>query len=367
MRSAEIAPRAARLAAFQRLHAEGRRVVLTGTHQVECAPANGGPRWAVGATLRPDPRAAQAIEHVARAAAAVVGANHWLAGAARSSHLSLRRHLEQRRRPIPAGDPLVARYAAALHAAAKSACPVRFAITGLILTPVSVMARAVPADAAADDLAAKFDTALNAQGCHEAGSTPVLWYVNLVYFTGPVHAADDLAGWTEARQQMRVIDVRVTEMQIVRWQYTAAGMTPVALASASLLCDSAARLLRPSLTVVATVRESPPKTPRLAPPLGLGPRSPGGCVVGGVQVGNLSGRYRVLVAGSEVHRRHPAGVAVGQQVLAGRVHGDGQLAREAAARVQVAEHPDPLASGGAVLTEHHCAAARGRLRFHVRL
>jgi hypothetical protein len=209
--------------------------VLTGTHQVECAPANGGPRWAVGAVLRPDPRAAQAIEQVAKAAAAVVGANHWLAGAARSSHLSLRRRLEPRRRPIPAGDRLVARYAAALRAAAKSTGPVQFAMTGLILTPVSVMARAIPADAAADDLAAIFDAALHAEGCHEAGSTPVLWYVNLVYFTGPVHTADQLAAWTEARQQMKVTDVQATEMQIVRWHYTVTGMMPVALASASLL------------------------------------------------------------------------------------------------------------------------------------
>jgi hypothetical protein len=49
------------------------------------------------------------------------------------------------------------------------------------------------------------------------------------------HAADDLAAWTEARQQMKVADVRVTKMQIVRWQYTVTGMMPVALASASLL------------------------------------------------------------------------------------------------------------------------------------
>jgi hypothetical protein len=228
------APQATGPGGFERLHAEGRRAVLTGTHLAECAPVNGGPRWAVGAVLRPDPPAAQAIEQVARAAAAVVGANHWLAGAARSSHLSLRRHLEPRRRPIPAGDRLVARYAAALSAAAKFTGPVRFTITGLILTPISVMACAIPADAAADDLAAMFGAALQAEECHEAGSTPVLWYVNLVYFTGPVDAAEELAAWTEARQQMQVTDVRVTEMQIVRWQHATTGMMPVPLASASL-------------------------------------------------------------------------------------------------------------------------------------
>jgi len=231
----EPASLARRLAGFERLHAEGRQAVLTGTHLVERPPADGGPRWAVGAVLRPDPRAAQAIEQVGKAATAVVGANQWLAGAARSSHLSLRRRLEPRRRPIQAGDRLVARYAAALHAAAKCTGPVRFAITGLVLTPVSVMARAMPADAAADDLAAMFDAALHDEGCDEAGFAPLLWYVNLVYFTGAVRAADELVAWTEARQQMEVTGALVTEMQIVRWQYTVTGMRPVALASASLL------------------------------------------------------------------------------------------------------------------------------------
>jgi hypothetical protein len=147
--------------------------------------------------------------------------------------LSLRRHLELRRRPIPAADPLVARYAAALRAAAKSTGSVRLAIAGLILTPVSVMARALPLDGAADELAARFDAALHVEGCHQAGSTPHLWYVNLVYFTGPVRAATELAAWTESHQETRVTDVRVTELQIVRWQYTVTGMTPVALASAN--------------------------------------------------------------------------------------------------------------------------------------
>jgi len=223
-----------RLTGFDRLHAEGRQAVLTGAHRVECVPADGNPRWAVGAVLRPDPRAAQAIEQVAREAAAVVGANHWLAGAARSSHLSLRRRLEPRRRPILAGDPLVARYAVALRAAARFTGSVRFMVTGLILTPVSVMARAVPADASADGLAAAFGAALHAEGCHDAGSAPALWYVNLVYFTAPIRAADELVGWTESRQDVEVAKLRVTEMQIVRWEYTATGMIPIGLASATL-------------------------------------------------------------------------------------------------------------------------------------
>jgi hypothetical protein len=146
----------------------------------------------------------------------------------------LRRHLEPRRRWIPAGDPLVARYAAALRAAAKSTGPVRFAITGLILTPVSVMARAIPADAAADDLAARFDAALLAEECHETGSTPFCG--TSTWCTSPARSTPRMTcRLTETRQHMKVTDVRITEMQIVRWQYTTTGITPVALASASPL------------------------------------------------------------------------------------------------------------------------------------
>jgi hypothetical protein len=222
------------LQGFDRLFAEGRQALRTGTYRMESTPADGGPRWAVGAVLRPDSRAAQAIEQLAEAAAGVVGANHWLAGAARSSHLSLRRHLEPCRRPVSPADPLVIRYAAALRSAAKATGPARFSLIGLILTPISVMAAAVPADTAADDLAAAFDMALHAQGRRDAGSMPGLWYVNLAYFTGPVRDAEELIGWVEARRMMRVADVRVTGLQIVRWQRTSTGMVPIALASARL-------------------------------------------------------------------------------------------------------------------------------------
>jgi hypothetical protein len=224
-------PRLGGLAGFDRLFAEGRQALLTGTHRVETAPADGCQRWAVGAVLRPDPQAAEAIEQAAKAAAAVVGPNRWLAGAAGSSHLSLRRGLERYRRPIPPGDPRVARYAAALRSAAKATGPVRYAVTGLTLTPVSVMASAIPADTAAEDLATAFDAALHAEQCHDAGAIPELWYVNLVYFTGPVRDAEELIGWVEARREMHLADVRVAAFQIVRWQNTVNGMMPIVLAS----------------------------------------------------------------------------------------------------------------------------------------
>jgi hypothetical protein len=119
---------------FDRLFAEGRQVLLSGTHQVQSVPVDNGPRWGISAVLRPDPLAAQAIEQVARAAAAVVGGSPWLAGSAASSHLTLRGGLQRHRTDVPAGDPLVARYAAALRTAARVTAvrgidPIRFAVT----------------------------------------------------------------------------------------------------------------------------------------------------------------------------------------------------------------------------------------------
>ena len=82
---------------------------------------------------------------------------------------------------------------------------------------------------------------------------------------------------------------------------------------------------------------------RSCAPAGSGTCSPGGCVVGGVHAGNLSDRYRGLVAGGEVHSLQLAGAAVSQQMLTGRVHGDGVHGKAAAAVAQLAYQPDPLA------------------------
>jgi hypothetical protein len=63
------------------------------------------------------------------------------------------------------------------------------------------------------------------------------------------------------------------------------------------------------------------------------------------------------VAGGEVHRRHPVEVAVGQQVLSGRVRSDGEPDSKAAGQAQVGDQPEPVTSRGAVLIENLCVMA----------
>lgn len=216
---------------FDQLFAEGRQALLSGTYKLESAPAEGVSRWGMGVALRPDPAAAQAIERVALAAAGVVGHNHWLAGAVRSSHLTLRAGLEPYRSAVPAADPHVARYAAAMRAAVSGGGPLRFAVTGLTLTPRSVMACAAPADTAPIDLAQELGAAFSAEGCGQAGRAPDIWYFNLVYFTGPVRDAQALIEWVTERREAKVTDVLVEDIQLVRWRHTSSGMVPVVLAS----------------------------------------------------------------------------------------------------------------------------------------
>ena len=217
---------------FSRLHAEGQQALLNGTHRRESQPAEGSSRWGIGAVLRPDPAAAHVIGQAAIAAAAIIGEHHWLAGAAGRSHLTLHAGIEPYRPAVPPADPMVPRYAAALRSAATGIGPIRFTVTGITLTPISVMACAAPVGTAADDLAAAFSAALSAQGCGGNAAGPGIWYLNLVYYTGPVRSPHALIDWVDARRQTKITDLLVTGIQLVRWRYTSAGMTPVVLAAA---------------------------------------------------------------------------------------------------------------------------------------
>jgi hypothetical protein len=230
-----LAAAEAAAARVERLFAEGREGLLAGTHRVESPPADGRARWGIGAALRPDPVAAAALEDCARQAAAVIGGTPWLAGARRSSHLTRRAGLEPHRSQVPDGDQQVARYAAALRHATRGVAPLRFAVTGLTLTPISVMACARPADAAADELAAAFGAALSADGQPAPGRAPDFWYLNLAYFTGPVRCPGRLVDWVAARRSAWLTSIAVTEVQLMRWRHTRTGMVPVPLCTVRLL------------------------------------------------------------------------------------------------------------------------------------
>ena len=82
-----------------------------------------------------------------------------------------------------------------------------------------------------DDLVKAYGRALLAEGCGPAGRAPDIWYLNLVYFTGPVRDARALTKLIAARREAYVTDLRVTDIQLVRWHHTNTGMAPAVLTS----------------------------------------------------------------------------------------------------------------------------------------
>jgi len=224
------APRTTDQAAFDQLFTEGRKALLDGTHRCQERPVDGSPRWGMSALMRPDPSAADVLDQIAHLAAAAAGGAHWTSGATVSSHLTLR-SLEPFRSHVPVNDPLVERYAVALRSAAMGIGPIRFAVTGLTLTPHSVMACAVPADSAADDLAAAYADALGSDGWHEGEFKRDFWYLNLIHFAEPIARPAELVGFVADRRTTELADLLVTQVQITQWRHAESGMLPITHAS----------------------------------------------------------------------------------------------------------------------------------------
>lgn len=226
-------PRRTNCAAFDQLFTEGAAALADGSHGIQVAPTEGDRRWGVSALLRPDPEAAASLESLAREAAAVAGDGHWLTGAAGNSHLTMRA-LEYPRDGIGDDDPCVARYAEALRTAVAGVRPLTFDVTGLTLTPLSVMACAMPADDVADRLSAAYAEALGPDAWLEREFQRDIWYLNILHFAAPVPDPRALTGWVAERRSRPAIPVRVTEVEIATWRFTGTGMTPLRLAASVL-------------------------------------------------------------------------------------------------------------------------------------
>jgi hypothetical protein len=226
-------PRSASWEAFDRLFAEGRSAVYAGRHRLQASPVEGGSRWGLSALLRPDAASAEVLAEVADEAADVAGGDQWVTGAAACSHLTLR-SLEPFRGSIADDDPLVQRYAAALATAVDGIGPLIFAVSGLTLTPHSVMACAIPSDDAADRLANAYGIALGPDGWHEGEFTRDFWYLNLVHFAAAIRDPDQFVGWVSERRDHEIATIVVDEVQLAQWRFTGTGMLPRPVARARM-------------------------------------------------------------------------------------------------------------------------------------
>lgn len=228
----EAAKDAGYFAVFDRLFEQGRSAVLFGAHYRDTPPVDGG-RWGLSVVFLPDAACMQVLAAVTADVMSLVGDEHWPTGAAEAVHFTVRA-VEVHRSVVPAGDPLVARCAAALGRAAAGAQPVRLRLAGLTLTPSGVMACAFPEDGAADDFARRLGDELGPDGWFEANYHRDIWYATLVHFTGELRDPRGLVDWVAARRRLNLGCTAVGAAELLRFRYNGRQPVRVALARATL-------------------------------------------------------------------------------------------------------------------------------------
>ena len=209
-------------------HAPG--LIINQQHRREETPHEGG-RWPISIMLTPAPDSlvANAVERLMLEAMQYAGPGHWPTGRIGTSHLTVRA-LEHRRESIPADDPGVRQYRAALRRACARCRPVTFRVTGLTLTPSTVMAVAVPTDEQADRLLDLVADALP-DGPETAIGRRDIWYLNLMHFAADIADPCGLVDWVADRRGLEIGTVTIDRCRLVRWHFDPVQfMRPVPLA-----------------------------------------------------------------------------------------------------------------------------------------
>lgn len=218
---------------FAELFDQGRDAFLSGDVPRQEPPLEGGGRWGLTVALRPESSVARRMERVTAEAMAVAGGSHWPTGAEVSSHVTVRT-LERYRPAVAEDDEQVLRYRAALRRASARVGTIRLELTGLTLTPASVMLCASPSDDAIERFAGYLAEELTSDGWFEAGFTRDIWYANLVHFTGLPENPQALVEWVAARRSLDLGASVHTFADLVSWTFTGRHMVPATLGSERL-------------------------------------------------------------------------------------------------------------------------------------
>ncbi|MFI1223793.1 MULTISPECIES: hypothetical protein [unclassified Streptomyces] len=218
---------------FAELFARGRDAFLAGDVPHQEPPREGGGRWGLTVALRPDASVSRRMERVTAEAMAVAGNAHWPTGAAVSSHFTVRT-LERYRPIVPKDDERLMRYQAALRQASDRVGTIRLELTGLTLTPASVMLCASPSGDAVERFAEYLAEELADDAWFEAGFTRDIWYANLVHFTGLPENSQALVEWVAARRGLDLGSSVHTSADLVAWTFDGRHMVPETLGRAEL-------------------------------------------------------------------------------------------------------------------------------------
>jgi hypothetical protein len=220
-------------ATFGRLAREGRAAILSGTHQIETPPVDGGLRWGLSMVLRPDGDIVDALDTATKTARSIAGREQWATASKGSAHITVR-GLEPHRVPIPDDCPVVDRYTAALDRATRDAVAAQFVLGGLLVTPNSVMLRATPCADGPERLSRTVERELGDDGWYETTFQRDIWFLNLIHFAGPVERPDELNAWVDEQSHTTIGECTITHADLVRWEFGGTRMVPIVLAAMPL-------------------------------------------------------------------------------------------------------------------------------------
>ena len=202
---------------FDELFELGRDAVLSGTHECDKQPVDGG-RWGIAVILKPGATLTARLGEITKEAMRLAGSHHWPPGSPGALHFTVRA-LEWFRSEVRGDDPSVARYLAALERTAKRVKPVSLTVQGLTLTPSCVMACAAPAGPTAGDFAQALAEELGADGWLEQDFHRGIWYATLVHFAGPIDEPAALVDWVGRRREALVAQAVFDTAQLVRYTF----------------------------------------------------------------------------------------------------------------------------------------------------
>ncbi|WP_328329825.1 hypothetical protein OHA70_07125 [Kribbella sp. NBC_00382] len=201
-------------------------MIANGNHARDTPPEEGG-RWPVSVVLRPatDSPLSQTLDQLTAEAAAVAGEGHWQTGQLGSAHLTVRA-LEHYRPTVDPDEPVIKRYQSAMERAATTG-PARIEVTGLTLTPGTVMACAVALDDQADLFMDQLRFELGPDAWREISyGRRDIWYLNLLHFTTAIPDPARLIDWVDARRNTVYGQVSIDVAELVRFWHVPGGLRP---------------------------------------------------------------------------------------------------------------------------------------------
>jgi hypothetical protein len=128
---------------------------------------------------------------------------------------------------VDPAEPVIERYRTAVESAAAKAGPASFQITGLTLTPGTVMACAHPTTPAADLFLDTLADALGPDGWHELpDGRRDIWYLNLLHFTTEIPHPHRLIDWVTTHRTTPFGTTTIPTAELVRFHHEPTALRP---------------------------------------------------------------------------------------------------------------------------------------------